>query len=36
MHDDEVVTQIYENQSGFNFNPFKDTITYLYTRHHYI
>lgn len=36
MHDDERVTPIYENQSGFNFNPFKECVTYIYYRHHYL
>lgn len=36
MDEDEPVLQIYENQSGFSFNPFKQNITYLYTRHHYV
>lgn len=36
MHDDEPVLPIYEEQSGFSFNLFKESTSYVYTRHHYL
>lgn len=35
MYDDESVNQIYHAQK-ISFNPFKDEVTYLYTRHYYL
>lgn len=31
-----MVAQIRDSQRGFSFNPFKDTVTYLFSRHHYL
>ena len=35
MYDDESVNEIYHAQKS-SFNPFKDEVTYLYTRHYYL
>lgn len=36
MYEDESVLPIYEEQKSFSFNPFKETVVYVYTRHHYL
>lgn len=38
MYDDELVSDIYKEQQSYlnSINPFKDTLSYLYTRHHYL
>jgi hypothetical protein len=35
MYDDALVEEIYQAQKH-SFNPFKDTISYIYTRHYYL
>ena len=36
MYDDESILPIFEEQQCFSFNPFKEKVIYIYTRHHYL